>query len=80
MMLRDGQGGFSDFPKYRTQLTDIVFHGKEVAVDPAARAAAAKQAAGTPIPADAMAEARAIHDAAKRRAAERNQLASTPHG
>jgi hypothetical protein len=69
-MLSEGKGGMMDYGKYRKTLTDIVWRGIEPELTPEERAEQAKAASGQPPPADALAEARALFEAAKRRREE----------
>lgn len=68
-MLREGQGGMVDYPRYRDILTDIVWHGKkpELTQEEKERVAKkeiadTKKAVGIAAPQSALDEARALRD------------------
>lgn len=62
IILNEGRGAFSDFPKYRQMMTDYVWLGKVPELTDEQKAQAAKEAIGKPAPEDALAEAKALRE------------------
>ena len=69
MMLSEGKGGFIDYGKYRSRLTDIVWLGIMPELTAEERVEAAKTPTGEAPPQSAMDEARALYEASRQRLA-----------
>lgn len=75
-MLREGQGAFADYPKYRKSITDLIWLGK--VGEPEKQSAedqvqAAKESIGTPMPEDQLDEARKLRERLNANRAKREE-------
>jgi hypothetical protein len=62
IILNEGKGAFSDYPKYRQMMIDYVWLGKVPELTDEQKAQAAKESIGEPTPEDALAEAKRLRE------------------